>query len=896
MAARSTKCRRSFGCRFDEFTHSPFVARRAGDAGACDPFGNALFPKRAAEIETALAGLAAQAQNIASDLDEKIQGTAQLHFGLARAVDLDSTNRAECSAFLSAVREQYPQYTGILTITPDGQLFCDSLQTNRDLDLKDRLYFQKALGTWDVVTLQPAFGRLTGTSVLQIAYPSRAASGQLKYILLASFNLQKFIEFHSSRLSHAVDVLLLDKNGTVLVAPSSPGWTKRTGTSVTNTDLFRFANSPSAGQAHAVDGIDGRKQFWAADTTPAIRDAGLYVMVGISKDGLVAAADKRLYEDLVIVGLVSLLLFAGVWTLAEIGVRRQVGRIAAMAQQLGSGDLSVRITPPYPTGELGGLMAELNAAAESLEGQRAAIDDLNRKLYESQQTEARTKVFLDNVIEHIPLSISVKAAPETAQDVRDWRLTLVNKAYEDLTGLSRVELIGKTARDLYSKEVADIINGSAGDTVGPAAAIVAHEFPLQTAKNGTRVVTSKRVAIRDDKGKSKYLLTVLDDVTERRQSEKIIEHMAHYDTLTDLPNRAAFNAHFTATLENAAANGERFTILSVDLDHFKETNDVYGHAAGDALLQEGARRLQTAAGVAFIARIGGDEFIVIVTDGAQPAAATAVAERLLAAFVDEFEIEGKRIRIGLRIGGAVYPTDGADAKTLIVNADAALYRAKAEPRASVLFFQPEMGAQRQERHDLQQDLRLAVDRGELRLHYQPQFRITGEATGFEALARWPCPARGMVSPNTFIPIAEEYSLIIPLGEWALREACREAASWPKPLTIAVNVSPIQFHHGDLPSLVPFDPTRNRPGARPARPRNHRGRVDQRLFPSRIDSVSTQVAWRANRIGRLWQRLFFVIIFALLRIRQDQDRPRLYFRPESQPPFQGDCPCGHRHGS
>ena len=332
-------------------------------------------------------------------------------------------------------------------------------------------------------------------------------------------------------------------------------------------------------------------------------------------------------------------------------------------------------------------------------------------------------------------------------------------------------------------------------------AVVAREFPLVVPEKGARVVELRKVAIRDEDGNARHLLTVLDDVTEKRRSEQLIAHMAHYDTLTDLPNRAAFNACFAATLETAAANAERFTILSVDLDGVKETNDVYGHSAGDALLQEGARRLKAAAGGAFIARIGGDEFILIVTDGAQPAAAAAMADRLLAAFVDDFMIEGKRAQIGLGIGGAVYPIDGTDAKTLMVNADTALYRAKAEPDASAVFFQPEMGVLRQERQSLQHDLRLAIDRGELLLHYQPQFRMTGEAIGFEALARWQSPIRGMVPPGTFIPIAEEYGLIIPLGEWALREACREAASWSHPLTIAVNVSPIQFHHGDLPSLV-----------------------------------------------------------------------------------------------
>ena len=292
-----------------------------------------------------------------------------------------------------------------------------------------------------------------------------------------------------------------------------------------------------------------------------------------------------------------------------------------------------------------------------------------------------------------------------------------------------------------------------------------------------------------------------EDVTEAKQTEQRILHMAHHDTLTGLPNRTAFNEYFAATLERSATSGEQFAILSVDLDRFKEANDAYGHSVGDALLRQVARRLQEAARGTFLARVGGDEFAVVVSAGPQPAAAATLAERLLAAFADEFEIEDQRIQISLTIGGAVYPTDGADAKTLMVNVDAALYRAKSEMRGVVVFFEPEMSARLRERHALQQDLRSAIARGELLLHYQPQVRMTGEMIGFEVLARWQCPKRGMVSPGTFIPIAEESGLIIPLGEWVLRAACCEAASWPQPLTIAVNISPIQFHHGDLPRLV-----------------------------------------------------------------------------------------------
>jgi len=189
--------------------------------------GLRFFQNRSSEIAAALVTLSATANNISNDLDEKIQGTAQLHYGLARAHDLDTRDKAACSAFLSAVREAYPQYTGILTIDPNGQLFCDSLRTGRTLDLNDREYFRKALISDGVVTLEPVFGRLTGTSVLQIAYPARSETGQLKLVLLASFNLQKFAEFHHERLSRLMEILIIDKKGTVLVRPPGKGWARR---------------------------------------------------------------------------------------------------------------------------------------------------------------------------------------------------------------------------------------------------------------------------------------------------------------------------------------------------------------------------------------------------------------------------------------------------------------------------------------------------------------------------------------------------------------------------------------------------------------------------------------------------------------------------------------------
>lgn len=350
--------------------------------------GLRFVQNRTSEIDAALANLAATADDIASDLDEKVRGTAQLHYGLARARDLDTRDKAACSAFLSEVREKYPQFTGILTIDPDGSLYCDSLRTNRTLDLRDRAYFKQVQGLHGVVALEPVFGRLTGISVLQIAYPVRSETGALKFVLLASFNLQKFAEYHRKRLLTENEILLTDGTGTVLVAPKEGGWSEPAGASIAGSDLFRFAATPDPEAFREVTDHEGRTQVWAVARSPSIRNAGLYIMVGRSKDGLVAAANRRLYEDMAILAVASLLLLAGVWILTTMSIGRQVGRLATMAKKLGLGDLSARIPPPHPRGELGGLMTLLNGTAESLQQQRAAIADLNQKLSQSQKMEA----------------------------------------------------------------------------------------------------------------------------------------------------------------------------------------------------------------------------------------------------------------------------------------------------------------------------------------------------------------------------------------------------------------------------------------------------------------------------------------------------------------------------
>jgi diguanylate cyclase (GGDEF)-like protein len=293
-----------------------------------------------------------------------------------------------------------------------------------------------------------------------------------------------------------------------------------------------------------------------------------------------------------------------------------------------------------------------------------------------------------------------------------------------------------------------------------------------------------------------------DDVTEQRRSEARISHMALHDALTGLPNRALLNDH----LEHALARVKRGEIVAthlLDLDYFKNVNDTLGHPVGDKLLMMVADRLRELLREAdTIARMGGDEFAIVQVGVTQPSDATSLAQRIIEEVGEPYDIDGHQVIIGTSIGIAVGPIDGLTPDSLLRNADLALYRAKGHGRGTMCFFEPEMDAQMQARRALEQDLRKAFVGGEFELHYQPIVNLeSNEISGFEALIRWPHSERGMVSPSTFIPLAEEIGLIVPIGEWALRTACSTAARWPGHLKICVNLSPVQFRSRGLVQVV-----------------------------------------------------------------------------------------------
>jgi diguanylate cyclase (GGDEF)-like protein len=292
------------------------------------------------------------------------------------------------------------------------------------------------------------------------------------------------------------------------------------------------------------------------------------------------------------------------------------------------------------------------------------------------------------------------------------------------------------------------------------------------------------------------------DITERKQAEKRIAHMARHDALTGLPNRVLLRERIEDALARVTRHNETLAVLCLDLDHFKTVNDTLGHSVGDGLLKAVSDRIKAQLGPRdTVVRLGGDEFAVLQVGAEQPRSATRLAQQLVVAMRDAFVLNAHRLHVGVSIGIALAPTDGLDPDRLLKCADLALYRAKGEGRDTFCFFETAMDSEMQARRATELAIREALARDEFALFYQPFFDIVrGDVIGFEALLRWKHPTRGIVAPGEFIAVAEETGLIVPLGEWVIRQACREAAQLPGTSRVAVNVSAAQFRS---PNFVQF---------------------------------------------------------------------------------------------
>jgi len=365
-------------------------------------------------------------------------------------------------------------------------------------------------------------------------------------------------------------------------------------------------------------------------------------------------------------------------------------------------------------------------------------------------------------------------------------------------------LLGKPASQLLGHSMPSLLGGNAelGRVLLEKQPFNSLEMELNTAR-GVRWISIAGDPIIDTAGRFEGFRGVGSDITEIRQTQERLTHLANVDVLSGLPNRGRVRQLLGEALRAATSGSCPCAIMFLDLDDFKPVNDTFGHPKGDAVLRAVAKRLvDEVAADGHVGRMGGDEFAIVVNDAQSRKKVEQLADRIIQAIKEPYQVDQTEIRIGVSIGCAFGPIDGATVDDLILKADLALYQAKDAGRGVARYFSSELQSEQEDRVRLESDLRAAIASKQFHLVFQPLVNAkTQKLIGFEALIRWNHPQRGFVPPNVFIPVAEESGLMPVIGEWVIDEACKAAASWPEPITVALNISPKQIVLPNLPNVV-----------------------------------------------------------------------------------------------
>ena len=412
-----------------------------------------------------------------------------------------------------------------------------------------------------------------------------------------------------------------------------------------------------------------------------------------------------------------------------------------------------------------------------------ALDASHSSLQNSQNALATSEARFRDVVE---------ASSDWVWEIdAGWRFTYLSERFEGVTGLVRNAWIGATMNDLLETESGLLSQWLSAPERRPDISVQCRYVDALGLERSTRL-SARQMPCGGFRGTA-------TDVTEEVEARRRIEFLSQHDALTGLPNRTRLQAFLEGKFKALSSLEQPLVMLSLDLDRFKPVNDLLGHAAGDRVLNEVSARLADCVRHGdLVARIGGDEFVLILTDAGTQDEVEALCKRLIESIERTIRIDEQEVFVSASIGIAIAPTDTREATELLRYADIALYEAKAAGRNTWRFYSGDMNARIIERRRLESDLRYAIKHGELRLHFQPRYRIAdGQMVGAEALVRWQHPVRGLIAPDTFIPIAEESGLILALSDWVLETACARAAQWPEHLFVSVNLSPTEFKRGNL---------------------------------------------------------------------------------------------------
>ncbi|NEX63750.1 bifunctional diguanylate cyclase/phosphodiesterase [Noviherbaspirillum galbum] len=645
------------------------------------------------------------------------------------------------------------------------------------VDYSDRDYFRvhrAANAERKMYVGEPDLGRVSKKRIFFLSRRVESHDGKFLGVIAAPVEASLFANmFRNARFREDVSISLIHQGGKMIA--SAPLFEEYFANDVREHDANALADPQSSGTYRAYS---NREKIERTVSYRMIDKLPLVVSVGVSPDG----ADKALLADLKVNSaaiFIVMLLTAGIGRFA-ISAADKVGRAREALLKVRQ-DIDHRVFRRT---------ADLEEANLRLQGE----------VEERKEAGLRLALFEKCLSQLTDMVLITEAGPlmETGP-----RIIFVNDAFERQTGYVRQEMMGRTPRMLQgprtSRAELDRVRAALERSEAVKTEVVNYR------KDGSEYwVEMEIVAVKDAEGACSQFVSIQRDITERKLSEDLIWKQANIDALTGLPNRNMFIAHFGHEIKNAARNGTSLALMFLDLDSFKEVNDVYGHDVGDLLLQEAARRLKTCIrDCDFMGRIGGDEFTILLTGLSSYQGVERVAEEILGAMSRPFQLQEESIFVSASIGITLCPDDASAVSDLLKNADQAMYVAKSKGRNRFVYFDHQMQEEAQRRMRMAGDLRNALANGEFELHYQPIVNLkNGRIAKAEALIRWRHPQKGMISPATFIPLAEDTGTICGVGNWVFEEAVRTVVAWRSrydpAFQISINASPVQFKNGGIP--------------------------------------------------------------------------------------------------
>ncbi len=702
----------------------------------------------AADARSMAAALNGNVSRIIDEADSALQGAID---DVDRAgLKLDGSDNAELHAILQGYARHLPQAVNINVVSPQGLLIANSASFPMlPVDVSDREYFreQAAHGDGSLMIGKPFMGKINKRWLFPLSRRTSNADGSMKMLFEIGITLEYFNNFYESlQVGRGGRLWLLRRDGTVLMENPAPGDFSHL--SVAATDWFRQTQSAKSGSvAESADDAAGVLGYANSASYPLISIASF------DRRDILAPWRVRA-EQTALIGAVSIFLMLGL-----------VFMLWKYLQQLHTAQNSLLRQN-----------ASLDSAEKRFQGLVSGIDGV---VWEAELPSMRFTY------------VSANAAAITGHPAREW---LSDPAFWERV----LSLGGDTAAD-----VAAFLRAEAADGSLPPI-----EHHIASAAGGEEIWLRSNVALsRDDNG-MRRVRGVMVDMTAQKVSEQRLFQLAHYDSLTNLPNRQTFAERIRHAIAVATRRGTNLAVMFVDLDHFKTINDSLGHETGDRVLRVVAERIAGSLRESdTVARIGGDEFVILLEEGGEAFDSfEVVAAKLAKSVAQPVTINGYDLYVELSMGICVFPQDGTDAETLLRNADTAMYKAKSSGRNCWRFFDESMARSVARKLELETALRRAVERGELALMYQPQVALdSGRIVGVEALLRWNRPNLGLVPPLEFIPLAEESGLIVSIGDWVLQTACAQAAKWVREnkmaLRMAVNISARQIYHKDFVQQV-----------------------------------------------------------------------------------------------